>query len=116
MSFHLKKHSGTTLALKKMHQFDRYGVVNADASGIITSFDEKQYREDGMINGGAYIINSRHFFSKHFHHKFSFEQEYLERFAAEHKFYGFVSDAYFIDIGIPADYTRAQEDFKTMFK
>ena len=115
MAYHLRQHSGTTLALKKMHKFDRYGVVNMDTSCVISSFEEKQYREEGLINGGVYIVNSKHFLSKHFHHKFSFEKEYLEKYAAEHKFHGFESDAYFIDIGIPEDYSRAQADFKTMF-
>lgn len=114
MAYHLKHKSCTTLALKKMHDFDRYGVVNVDDSCIITSFEEKMYRAEGLINGGVYIVNSKHFFSKHFHHKFSFEKDYLEKYVSEKKFHGFESDAYFIDIGIPADYERAQEDFKTV--
>jgi D-glycero-alpha-D-manno-heptose 1-phosphate guanylyltransferase len=115
MQYHLKKHSGTTLALRTMRQFDRYGSVNTNAAGIITSFEEKQYREEGTINGGVYIINSKHFFSKHFHHKFSFEKEYLEKYVSEHNFFGYLSSEYFIDIGIPEDYAQAQADFKTLF-
>ena len=69
-----------------------------------------------MINGGIYFINRELFVAKNLPEKFSFEKDYLERFAGEKKFYGFESNSYFIDIGIPADYTSAQEDFKTLFR
>ena len=69
-----------------------------------------------MINGGIYIINKAAFLGKQLPEKFSFEKDYLERFTKEKKFYGFESDSYFIDIGIPEDYTRAQEELKSVFK
>jgi D-glycero-alpha-D-manno-heptose 1-phosphate guanylyltransferase len=116
MAYHRSKGAATTLALKKMHQFDRYGIVNTAASGIITSFEEKEYREDGLINGGVYIINKKAFMAKQLPEKFSFEKDYLERYANEQKFYGYLSDSYFIDIGVPVDYNAAQEDFKSIFK
>jgi D-glycero-alpha-D-manno-heptose 1-phosphate guanylyltransferase len=105
----------TTLALKEMHQFERYGVVNTGEAGIITSFEEKQYREKGLINGGIYIINKSFFFSKKLPEKFSFEKDYLEHFVSEQQFFGLNNKGYFIDIGIPADYEQAQEDFKQLF-
>jgi D-glycero-alpha-D-manno-heptose 1-phosphate guanylyltransferase len=116
MKFHNTNKSTTTLALKEMHDFDRYGIVNTNAAGLITSFEEKQYRKTGLINGGVYIINREHFLAKQLPEKFSFEKDYLERFIGEKKFYGYASGTYFIDIGIPADYARAQEDFKTIFQ
>lgn len=115
ITFHQQVQSATTLALKEMKQFDRYGVVNTNIDNIITAFEEKQFRESGSINGGVYIINRQYFLSKGLPEKFSFEKDYLEAFISEQKFYGFNSDAYFIDIGIPEDYQKAQEDFKTLF-
>lgn len=115
MAFHKSHNAATTLALKKMYNFDRYGVVNIDNSAVITSFEEKQFREEGLINGGIYFINRERFMAKNLPGKFSFEKDYLERFAGERKFYGFESDGYFIDIGIPEDYTKAGTDFKSMF-
>ncbi len=116
LAFHKKNNAATTLALKKMHQFDRYGVVNINDQNIITSFEEKHFCEEGLINGGVYCINKEAYLAKPLQEKFSFERDYLERFCDEKKFYGYVSDSYFIDIGIPVDYTLAQEDFKTLFK
>jgi D-glycero-alpha-D-manno-heptose 1-phosphate guanylyltransferase len=116
LKFHAEKKAATTIALKKMHKFDRYGIVNMDKSGVITSFEEKQYREEGLINGGIYIINKEAFLGKQLPDKFSFEKDYLEKFTKEQKFYGFESDGYFIDIGIPEDYARSQAELKTIFK
>jgi len=115
-AFHKKNNAATTLALKKMHKFDRYGVVNTNPAGLITSFEEKQYKEEGLINGGVYFINREAFLAKNLPEKFSFEKDYLEKFLTEKKFYGYTSEDYFIDIGIPVDYAGAQEDFKTIFK
>ncbi len=116
LAFHRSKKAATTLALKKMHQFDRYGIVKTDSAGVITTFEEKQYREVGLINGGVYFINREAFMAKKLPPKFSFEKDYQEKFAQEKKFYGFESDSYFIDIGIPTDYANSQVDFKTLFK
>lgn len=115
MKFHTANNATTTLALKQMHQFDRYGVVNVSDAGLITSFGEKQYKETGLINGGVYIIDREAFLARQLPAKFSFEKDYLEQFVGEKKFYGYTSNNYFIDIGIPDDYNKAQEDFKTMF-
>ncbi len=113
--FHTDNNAATTLALKGLKDFDRYGVVNTDEEGCVTSFEEKQYKAEGFINGGVYAINRTYLFDKHLPEKFSFEQEYLEAFVKEGKFYGYKCDGYFIDIGIPSDYNQAQLDFKQMF-
>lgn len=116
MKFHREQKAHTTLALKKMSDFDRYGVVRYNDKGIITSFEEKQPVAEGYINGGVYIINRDAFLAKDFPTKFSFEKEYLEKYVGEKKFYAQAVDGYFIDIGIPEDYDKAQADFKTMFR
>ena len=108
---HIAKNSNTTLALKYMENFDRYGLVRCDEHQKICSFEEKKYQERGTINGGIYLINRAFFNSINFPTKFSFEQAYLEKFVTEATFYGFEADSYFIDIGVPEDYARAQIDF-----
>lgn len=113
--FHLDNGAETTLALKEMHEFDRYGVVNTDSAGVITSFEEKQHRKAGLINGGVYVINKQEFLAKPWPEKFSFEKDYLEKYLGEQHFYGYKTDGYFIDIGVPADYEQAKEDFLTLF-
>ena len=99
-----------TLCLKPMHNFDRYGVVELNNKNEIISFKEKQFYTDGYINGGVYAINTKQFLQTGLPEKFSFEKDYLERKVREHKFYGVVQNQYFIDIGIPEDYERAQTE------
>jgi D-glycero-alpha-D-manno-heptose 1-phosphate guanylyltransferase len=41
---------------------------------------------------------------------FSFEKEVLQKEYKEQNFYGVHFDSYFIDIGIPEDYERAQRE------
>lgn len=109
-SFHKEKESATTLALKSLKDFDRYGVVCCDADGMILSFEEKKPVADGLINGGIYLVNTAFFRQKNLPQRHSFEKDYLEAFVGGQQFYGYCSDAYFIDIGILADYERAQKD------
>lgn len=108
--FHGEHQADCTLSLKPMKQFDRYGVVNQNAQHLITGFSEKKYMESGLINGGIYALNTERFLKKNFPPVFSLEKDYLEKEYRHGKIYGLVSDAYFIDIGIPEDYRRAQTE------
>lgn len=96
-----------TLALKPMKDFDRYGTVSF-VGGAVTAFQEKQYCPEGLINGGIYALDRSRLNLDSLPEKFSFEKEVLEPGAAIGQLGGWVSDAYFIDIGIPTDYQKAQ--------
>ena len=109
---HEANNSECTLALKPMLNFDRYGVVEIDERGRIVSFKEKQFYATGLINGGIYILNKKQFLARQLPEKFSFEKDYLEKFCTEATFYGSVQNGYFIDIGIPEDYQRAQSELE----
>jgi len=99
------------LALKPMKAYDRYGSVRLGEDNRVIAFEEKQYRDEGLINGGICLLNKARENLSAFPEKFSFEKEFLEPEAARGGLQGFVSDTYFIDIGIPEDYHRAQTDF-----
>ncbi len=75
---------------------------------LIREFKEKQYCSEGLINGGVYAIDRGRLELGSLPEKFSFEKEVLEPGAALGEVGGWVSDAYFIDIGIPEDYQKAQ--------
>lgn len=81
--------------------------THADALQV-TAFQEKQHCEEGLINGGVYAIDRSRLDLSSLPEKFSFEKEVLEPGAAIGEIGGWVSDAYFIDIGIPKDYALAQ--------
>lgn len=100
------------LALKPMQNFERYGSVQLDEANRIIAFEEKQFKEEGLINGGIYLLNGAKENFAAFPKKFSFEKEFFEPEVAGKTLQGYVSDSYFIDIGIPEDYYRAQTELK----
>jgi len=106
---HELRKADCTLALKPMRAFDRYGAVEIEKQ-VITGFGEKKFHKEGLINGGVYALSVASFLQKSFPANFSFERDYLEKNYRSGKFLAMVSDAYFIDIGIPEDYQRAQEE------
>lgn len=113
MDFHRLYPSVVTLALKPMYDFDRYGRVIIDQiDKRIVEFQEKRFCQEGLINGGVYIINKLEPIFEGLPEKFSFETEVLEPICKLGKSYGFIQDSKFIDIGIPSDYKLAQEIFK----
>ena len=46
---------------------------------------------------------------------FSLEKDYMEKEFEHIKMHAFAFDDYFIDIGIPEDYAKAERDFKQIF-
>lgn len=110
--FQQSKMADCTLALKPMAEADRYGLVNLNDESMITGFEEKRSGSSGLINGGVYCVFKPSFLSIPFEQKFSFEKDYLEKFINERQMAGFIQDNYFIDIGIPEDYERAQREMK----
>ena len=111
LSFHESNSSACTLALKPMHNFERYGVVEINKDGFIQSFKEKQHYASGLINGGVYALNRADFLALELPQKCSFEKDYLEKYVASNKMMGLVQDEYFIDIGIPEDLEKATVEF-----
>lgn len=112
-NFYEESKADLAFALKPMIDFDRYGTVVLNQSNRITQFNEKQYQSEGLINGGAYILQKSIFENQGFTvgQKFSFEADFLEKLVGTLNFTGFVQNRYFIDIGIPKDYAQAQTDF-----
>jgi D-glycero-alpha-D-manno-heptose 1-phosphate guanylyltransferase len=109
-AFHEQHQAHCTLALKPMQHFDRYGVVEIAADGAIKSFKEKQFYESGLINGGIYALQVATFLKEGLPEKFSFEKDYLEKLYTVRPMYGIVQDEYFIDIGIPEDFEKANRE------
>ena len=112
--FHEEKNADCTLTLKPMENFDRYGVVRLSDSGVVKQFEEKRNHQHGLINGGMYALNVKQYLRVDLPERCSFEKEYLEIFAPEGKIFGIKDEGYFIDIGIPEDYERAQFELNSL--
>jgi D-glycero-alpha-D-manno-heptose 1-phosphate guanylyltransferase len=107
---HRQYNAVCTLSLKPMKDFSRYGSVTLEQDNRIVSFHEKRYCTEGLINTGVYVLDVPHFSKIGFPEKFSFEKDFLEAYCSEGIISGCVQDGYFIDIGIPEDYERAQKE------
>ena len=113
--FHEGCDAACTLSLKPMFNFDRYGVVELNDDYSVKTFKEKEFYESGLINGGVYALNVSKFLECGLPEKFSFESAFLEkklqtRSGEKPTLYGIIQDEFFIDIGIPEDYERAQKE------
>ena len=111
-SFNTLSGANCTLSLKYLENFNRYGVVEINEDCAITSFKEKAFYASGLVNGGMYALNVHKFLEEELPEKFSFEKDYLETHFDKRRMFGIEQDCYFIDIGIPEDYERAQTELK----
>jgi D-glycero-alpha-D-manno-heptose 1-phosphate guanylyltransferase len=110
-ALHTSRGALVTLGLKPMRDFERYGAVEVAPDGKVLRFEEKKPRPSGLINGGLYGLSVKDFLADApADGAFSFERDYLEPRVAGGRLYGYEEDAYFIDIGIPEDYRRAQKE------
>jgi D-glycero-alpha-D-manno-heptose 1-phosphate guanylyltransferase len=110
--------SDCSLALRKIENASRYGTVklfpsDETKSRIIAFHEKSDLNEPGLINAGIYILNKEIYLdSSPSDIPFSIEKDFFEKKLTELKINGFEFEGYFIDIGIPEDYTKAQHDFK----
>ena len=114
-SFHKAQNALLTVALRHVEDTSRYGSVTC-GNGRIQAFAEKaQSQGAGDINGGIYAIKRSWLMSLDLPEAFSFEKEIMQPMAGEEGFYGLSFSDYFIDIGVPEDYYRAQNEFQQIF-
>jgi D-glycero-alpha-D-manno-heptose 1-phosphate guanylyltransferase len=111
--FYKEKNAEMSIALKRMQHFDRYGLVCCDEDKRVIAFLEKQYADEGLINAGVYMFKAG-LLQQHFENlcKFSFEKDFMEKYLKALNIYGIELSGYFIDIGIPEDYQKANKDLE----
>lgn len=113
-AFHREQRADLTLALKPMRDCSRYGRVETEDIRV-TRFKEKMAGAPGLINGGVYLMSQRLFAQlEQLPERFSFEQEFLEAHYQDYNVMAYRTDAYFIDIGIPEDFERAQQELPSL--
>ena len=111
---HIEKKADVTIALKLMENFDRYGSLVFNNEKRITSFEEKVFQKKGFINCGYIIIKKEILAHLPKNKPFSFENDFLSKIVDTKKILAYTSNSYFIDIGVPEDFRKAQNDFKDM--
>lgn len=82
----------------------RYGTLELGLDNIVNSLCEKGKVGKGIINSGTYVVSKADIMAIT-KTEFSFEEYYIKNIKGNVK--AFISDGYFIDIGIPEDYHLA---------
>jgi D-glycero-alpha-D-manno-heptose 1-phosphate guanylyltransferase len=113
-ALHQQAHSKISLALRQVDDAARYGTIISDSSNTIISFKEKNNsQQSGKINAGVYLIDRKTYLANTpADLNFSIEKDFFEKQLHHLSIKGFELEGYFIDIGIPEDYNKAQHDFK----
>lgn len=108
---HAFERSGTALmlALKQLSDAHRYETVSVQ-DGVIRGFFARGIQRSGLINAGVYVMRRHVFDGYGVPKRFSFENDFLKKHVVALEPAGFVTDGYFIDIGVPEDYARACEE------
>lgn len=110
LAVHCAKGADVTIVAKYREDPGRYGTVTFDKTGKLLSFVEKAKGKGGYINGGIYLTNKDVLLSDSLPSAFSFESDFLNKRSDSLNIHIMPSDDYFIDIGIPGDYEKAQEE------
>ncbi|MCE3260637.1 MAG: hypothetical protein K0S12_2278 [Bacteroidetes bacterium] len=111
---HLEQQAQISLALRHVNDASRYGRIELGNANQIVSFREKsETAEEGLINGGVYILDKNLYLRNTSGiSPFSIERDFFTAQLESLVIKGFEFKGYFIDIGIPEDYNRAQHEFK----
>ncbi len=97
-----------TIAVHPMDDASRYGSVRIEA-GRVVGFDAAGAAGPGWINAGVYVMERSLLDDCALDDPFSFERDYLAPRVARLRPLAYEARGRFVDIGVPADYERAQE-------
>jgi len=114
VAYHREKKAAATIALAPVENPSAYGLVETDTDGRVRRFIEKPKPEEitcDTINAGVYVLEPRVLNYIPAGEKFSFEyQLFPALLAANEQFYAYTWPGYWIDIGAPQRYLRANQD------
>ncbi len=108
-----KQNTALTIALRQVNDCSRYGKVVVDDQHIV-EFREKGEVGAGLINAGVYLVRPSLFADYRLPQRFSFETDFLLPFLPDLNPHAFITNDYFIDIGIPDDYAKAINDLPAL--
>lgn len=101
-----------SIALKHIADASRYGLVETQGKYILRFHEKSAESKAGLINAGIYFINKSIWKYAPKEAKFSFEKNILEGHINTIRATYYKTEDYFIDIGIPDSYARANRELK----
>lgn len=115
ITFHRQASATATLALAQVDNTQRYGAVRLDDMRRIVAFTEKgDDAQVGLINAGVYVLSRDVLTWIPRAQVCSLEREVFPPLIAS-GLYGRSSHGFFIDIGVPSDYQRLQDEPSPLF-
>ncbi len=102
--------SQVTMAVRAVEDVGRFGALEL-CEGRVVAFVEKGHQGPGCINAGLYLMQADVFGPFALPQRFSIETDFLMPQIARLQPLAFETGGDFIDIGLPADYERAQSMF-----
>jgi D-glycero-D-manno-heptose 1,7-bisphosphate phosphatase len=96
------------MVLRRLDDASRYGVVETDGERVVAFRERGAPGEPGVINAGIYLFDRRVLDSVS--SACSLERDVMPRLAKKGALRGTLGQGYFIDIGIPEDFSRAQAE------
>ncbi|MGB9714711.1 MAG: sugar phosphate nucleotidyltransferase [Candidatus Bathyarchaeales archaeon] len=109
VKMHREKRAVATIALCKVEDPSRYGVAELADDNRIIRFIEKPPREEAptnLINAGVYVFNTEIFNYVPEGKAVSMEREIFPKLAEEGRFYGYIHEGLWMDIGKPEEYLQ----------
>jgi D-glycero-alpha-D-manno-heptose 1-phosphate guanylyltransferase len=114
LRFHESEGAAVTLAVVHRDDVSRYGGVTIEGQHIV-GFQEKGSSGPGTISAGAYVLARNLAWPSDLQEKFSIETDFFMPKVARLRPAAFKVDGFFLDIGIPEDYDRAQTELAPFF-
>jgi len=100
-------HHVPTIVARALPDTQRFGRLLVDGERIV-GFLPKGEAGPGLINGGCYVFGRDELSACSIDSPFSIETDYFPAQVQARRFDCFVCHGHFIDIGVPADFARAQ--------
>lgn len=109
LATHRGAEASLTVCVRHVDNAGRYGRVVID-DGRVIGFEAAGKPVPGYISCGVYIVDRELLVDPGLPKRFSFEKEFLEPRIASLRPCAYVASGYFVDIGVPEDYERAQHE------
>ena len=109
LRFHATEGAAVTLAVVHRDDVSRYGSVNLEGQRVV-GFEEKGRSGPGWISAGTYVLARNLAWPSALPEKFSIERDLFVPEVAQLRPAAYKVDGFFLDIGIPEDYDRAQTE------
>lgn len=96
------------IAIRHLADTSRFGVVTLNDGRVARFADRPVQTGSGLVSGGVYACRRR--IINYLRPNCSLEQDVFPRLATEGNLLGMPFDGYFIDIGVPDSFARAQHE------